>query len=221
MGQCSHLRVRSTGCILLYPLAHISTASKPMPPQLVQNSHAQPCTAIIPCSVCTFCPQPRYLEVPEVCCRRNWWSVPACCRYCATRPRAVQQRAAAAMATKPNVLVLASADSPELKVLDKVKDEVNIVGIGTTLAQLQSMPEGAWATVDVALAAGAPSFLEVPCICTHTCATTSPALCVFVALLSNSWVVCAGVGARQVKRPDLQVPFSVLCSSRPKRQRQR
>lgn len=61
------------------------------------------------------------------------------------------------MATKLNLLVLASADSPELKVLDRIKGEVQIVGVGATLAQLQNMPEDAWATVDVVLAAGAPS----------------------------------------------------------------
>lgn len=61
------------------------------------------------------------------------------------------------MATKANLLVLASADSPELKVLDRIKDQVNIVGVGATLAQLQNVSADAWATVDVALAAGASS----------------------------------------------------------------
>jgi hypothetical protein len=61
------------------------------------------------------------------------------------------------MATKPNLLVLASPDSPELTVLDKIKDDVNIVGVGITLAQLQNVQSNTWPTIEMVLAAGASS----------------------------------------------------------------
>lgn len=64
------------------------------------------------------------------------------------------QQGVRAIATKPNLLVLASQDSPELNVLDKIKNDVNIVGVGNTAAELEKMPAESWATVDVALACG-------------------------------------------------------------------
>jgi hypothetical protein len=56
----------------------------------------------------------------------------------------------------PNLLVITSPESKELRVLDKIKQHVNILGIGRNLAELQNVSEEQWSSVDVLLNCGAP-----------------------------------------------------------------
>lgn len=68
-----------------------------------------------------------------------------------------RQRATVAVmaTTKPNLLVIAGADSPELKVLDSAKGEVNIVATGRNLEELSHLTTEDWSSIDVVLNCGA------------------------------------------------------------------
>lgn len=57
-------------------------------------------------------------------------------------------------ATAPNLLVVASPNTPELSMLKNLPQSVRVVGIGRTLADLNHLQPEDWASIDVLLNCG-------------------------------------------------------------------
>jgi hypothetical protein len=60
------------------------------------------------------------------------------------------------------LLITSSKESPELDVLDKIKDVVDVVAIGRNVDELSQLADEDWAAAEVLLNCGAPSHVHGP-----------------------------------------------------------
>jgi hypothetical protein len=65
----------------------------------------------------------------------------------------------------PKLLVTSTKDSPELEVLDTVKDKVQVIAIGRNVDELSHLSEDDWAGIEVLLNCGALAAPCAPCCC--------------------------------------------------------